>query len=105
MQALNESLDLCKRFIASHMTKNLIDSGKAHLPVQYVQIKNSFARSDAGVVNDSEPHLIRTCKTSLLFAPFDVRVQADCFPFSFYTPTKLLIRLHIKYKTVLFLIL
>ena len=28
-----------------------------------------MARSDTGVVIDSEPHMIRMCKTSLLFAP------------------------------------
>ena len=43
----------------------------------------------------------RTCKTSLLFAPLAVRVQAGCSAFPFYTPTKPLIRLYFKYNTVL----
>ena len=46
---------------------NLIDSCQAHLPAQCVSISNLFARSDAGVVIDSEPHPSRTCKTSFLF--------------------------------------
>ena len=33
---------------------------------------NSFARSDTGVVIDSEPQPSRTFKTSLLFAPWAV---------------------------------
>ena len=49
---------------------------------------------------DSEPHLNRTCKTSLLFAPLALRVQAGCSAFPYYTPTKLLIQFF-KYKTVL----
>ena len=58
----------------------LIDSCQAHLPMQ----RASFARSDTGVVIDSEPQPSRTCKTSFLFALLAVRVQADCsaFPFS-----------------------
>ena len=36
-----------------------------------------------------------------LFAPLAVRVQAGCSAFPFYTPTKPLIRLYLKYKTVL----
>ena len=61
------------------------------------------ARSGTVVVIDSEPHLIRTCKTSLLFAPVAVRVQAGCSAFPFDTRTKPLIRLYFKYKTVLFI--
>ena len=67
---------------------NLIGCCQAHLPVQYAWASNSFARSDIDVVIDCEPHLSRTCKTSLLFAPLAVRVHADCFSFPFYTPTK-----------------
>ena len=37
---------------------------------------------------------------SLLFAPLAVRVYTGCSAFLFYTSTKPLIRLHIKYKTV-----
>ena len=39
---------------------------------------NSFARSDTGIVIDSEARPSRTCKTSLLFAPLAVRIQAGC---------------------------
>ena len=70
---------------------NLIDSCRT---------SNSIARSDTGVVIDSEPHPSRTCKTSLLFAPLAVRVYTGCSAFPFYTPTKPLIQLQIKYKTV-----
>ena len=66
-----------------------------------LQTSNSFARSDTGVVIDSKLDLSRRCKTSLLFAQFVVRVQAGCSAFSFYTPTKPLIQLYFKYKTVL----
>ena len=79
---------------------DLIDSCQAHLPVQYAS-NIEFARSDTGVVIDSEPHLSRMCKTSFLFAPLAVHVQAGCFAFPFYTLTKPLIRLYFKYKTVL----
>ena len=67
---------------------NLIDSCKAHLPVQFAMNMNSFARSDTGVVIDSEPHLSCTCKTCFFFSPLAVRVHTGCSPFPFYTPTK-----------------
>ena len=70
---------------------NMIDSCQAHLPMQYASniVKFEFnARSDTGVVNDSKPHLIRTCKTSLLFAPLAVRVHTCYSDFPFYTPNK-----------------
>ena len=70
------------------------------------QIMNSsFTRSDTGIVIDSEPHLSRTCKTSLKFAPLAVHVHTGCSAFPFYTQTKSftwLIRLYMRYKTVLF---
>ena len=50
---------------------------------------------------DSKPHLSRTCKTSLWFAPLAVHALAGCSAFPFYSPTKPLIRLYFKYKTVL----
>ena len=81
---------------------NLIDNCQAHLPVHTLQTLNSFASSDSGVVIDSEPHLRRMCKTSLLFAPFAVHIHTGCSAFPFYTPTKPLIQLHIKYKSVMF---
>ena len=72
---------------------NLIDSCQTHVPVNTLRTLNSFTRSGTGVVIDSKPHL------SLLFAPLAGRVHTGCSAFPFYTPTKPLIRLHIKYKT------
>ena len=77
----------------------LIDSCQAHLPVQYTS-NIEFIRQKC-VLIDSEPHLSRMCKANLLFAPLAVRVQAGCSAFPFYTPTKLLIWLYFKEKTVL----
>ena len=79
---------------------NSIDSCQAQLPLQYAS-NIELARSETGVVIDSEPQLSRTCKTCLLFAPLDVRGQADYSAFPFYAPTEPLIRLYFKYKTVL----
>ena len=79
----------------------LIDSCQAHLLGNMLRTSNSFARSDTGVVIDSEPHLSLMYKTSLLFAALAVRVQAGYSAFPFYTPTKPLILLYFKYKTVL----
>ena len=80
---------------------NLIDSCQAHLHVQYASnIKLSNIYLTTSVVIDSKPHLSRTCKTSLVFAPLAARVQAGCSAFPFYTPTKPLIQLYFKYKTV-----
>ena len=79
---------------------NLIDSCQAH-PCNALRTSNSLAKSDTSVVIDSEPHLSCTCKISLLFAPLAVPFQAGCSAFPFYNPTKLLIRLYFKYKTVL----
>ena len=50
---------------------------------------------------DNEPHLSHMCKTSFLFAPLAVRVQAACSAFPFYILTKPLLWLYFKYKTVL----
>ena len=72
---------------------NMIDSCHAHLPVQNA----SNARSDTGVVIDSDPHLSRTSKTRFLFAPLAVHVHAGCSA----CPLKPLIRFKIKYKTIL----
>ena len=47
---------------------NMIDSLQVS-PCNMLQTSNSFARSDTVVVVVSEPHLICTCKTSILFAP------------------------------------
>ena len=59
------------------------------------------APDNTGVVIDSKPHQGRTCKTSLLFAPLAVCVQAGYSAFPSYAPTKPLILLYFKYKTVL----
>ena len=77
---------------------NLID--KLTYPCITLRTSKSFSRCDTGVVIDSEPHLSGMCKTSVLFTPLAVRVQAGCSAFPFCTPTKLLIRLYFKYKTV-----
>ena len=61
---------------------NLIDSCQAHLSVHYSSNIELIHQIYTGVVIDSEPHLSRTCKTSVLFVPLAVRVQA---------PTKTLI--------------
>ena len=61
---------------------NLIGSCQAHLPMHFAS--NIELRSDTGIVIDSEPHLSRTCKTSLLCALLAVRIQAGyvAFPFT-----------------------
>ena len=88
-QFFNKSLVFLQPFLAALITTS-----------------NSFARGDTGIVIDSEPHLSGTCKTSLLFAPLAVCVHTGCSAaFRFYTPTKPLIRLNIKYKIVLTLTL
>ena len=88
-------------FIASQIAQIWLTAAKLTCPCNTLQTSNSIARSDTGVVTDTEPHPSRSCKTSLLFAPLAVRVQAGCSAFPFYTPTKPLIQLHFKYKTVL----
>ena len=70
---------------------NLIDSCQAHLPVHYTLKIEFIARSETGVVIDSEPQLSRKCKTRLLFAPLAVCVHTGCSSFPFYNTTKLLI--------------
>ena len=80
---------------------NLIENWQTHLHVQYaLSIKLTFT-SDTGVVIDSKPHGSRTCKTSLVFVSLAVRVQAGCSAFLFYTPTKPIIQIYFKYKTIL----
>ena len=74
---------------------------KLACPCNTLRTSSPFARSNAGVMNDSEPHLSRTCKTSLLSAPLAVRVQAGCSAFPFYNPTKPLRRLYLKFKHIL----
>ena len=85
----------------SLMNDTNLTAAKLTCPCNTLRRVNSFPRSVTGVVIDSEPHPSHTCKTSLLFAPLAVRVHAGCSAFPFYTLTKLLIRLHIKYKIVL----
>ena len=70
---------------------------KLTCPCNTFPTTNALARSDTGAVNDSEPHLSRTCKTSFLFAPLDVRFHTGCSAFPFYTPTKTFIRLSLGF--------
>ena len=100
-QTFNWTFRFLQPFITSLITHVWLTAVKLICPCNTLRTSNSFARSDTGVVIDSDPHLSRTCKTSLLFAPLAVRVQAGCSAFPFYTPTKPLIRLYFKYKTVL----
>ena len=65
---------------------NLIESCQTHCTCNTLRTWNSFTRSDTDVEIDSEPHLSRTCKTSLLFAPLAVQVQAGCSVFSILHP-------------------
>ena len=89
-------------FIASWIRKFSLTAAKLTCRCNTLRTSNSSARSDTSVVIDNEPHLSRTCKTSLLFAPLAVRVQAGCSAFPFYTPTEpFIIRLYFKYATVL----
>ena len=99
-QSFNESR-FSRLFIASWITRIIFTAAKLTCPCNTLRTSNSFVRSDTGVVIDSEPHRSRTCKTSLLFAPLAVRVQAGCSAFPFYTPAKPLKRLYFKYKTAL----
>ena len=64
---------------------NMIDSCQAHLPCNMLRTSNSFARSDTGVVSDSQPHLIHMCKTSLVFAPLAVGDYTGSSAFLFYS--------------------
>ena len=71
-QAFNESLEFCNRS-QSHERQNIkLTFSKLTWPCNSLQTSNSFARSDTGVVIDSEPHLSCTCKTNFLFAPLAV---------------------------------
>ena len=96
-QFFNETV--LQPFIASWMTRIWLTAATLTCPYNTLRTSNSFARIDTGVVIDSMPHMSHTCKTSLLCVPLAVRVQAGCSAFQFYTLTKLLIRLHFKYKT------
>ena len=77
---------------------NLNYSCQAHLPMQYASNIELIRQMDPGGVIDSESQRSRTCKTNLLFAPLAVRVHTGYSAFPFYTPTKPLTGLHIKYK-------
>ena len=101
-QAFKWTFRVLQLLIASWMKWIWLTAAKLTCLCNTLWKSNSFASSDAGVVIDSEPHLSRTCKTSLLYVPLAVRVHTGCSAFPFNTPTKPLIRLHIKYKTVLF---
>ena len=88
-------------FVASWTTQNLIATAKLTCPCTALRTSNSFSRCDTGVVIDREQHLSCTCKSSFLFAPLAVRVHIGCSAFPFWTPTKPLMRLNIKFKIVL----
>ena len=92
---------------------NLIDSRAAKVTClcNTLGTSNSIARSDTGVVIDSEPHLSPTYKTSL-FAPVSAHVPAGCSAYLFFTlqqnrlydyglNTKLFCFLNYKYMIVL----
>ena len=81
------------------LTYALLRKQRTH-NLRYI-VRTLLMKLAPGVVIDSEPNLSRTCKTSLLFAPLAVRAHTGCSDFLFYTPTKPLIRLYFKYKTVL----
>ena len=71
---------------------NMISSYQAHLLVQYPSSPELI---------DSEPHLIARAKQASCFLHWlsVVTLAVPLFPFN--TPTKPLIRLHIKYTTVI----
>ena len=73
------NLLILEPFIVSWMTQIWLTVAKFTCPCNTLWTSSSFARSDTGVVIDSEPHPSRTWKISLLFAPLAVRVHAGCF--------------------------
>ena len=79
-----KNLYIFAAFIASRITRIGLTAAKLTCPCNTLQTSNSFARSDTGVVIYSEPHPSRTFKTSFLFAPLAVSVQAGCSAFTFY---------------------
>ena len=95
-----ESNQTKQQLIASWLTLIWLTAAKLTCPCNTLGTLNSITRSETGVVIDSEPHLSRMCKTSLLFAPLAICVYTACSAFPFDTPTKPLIQLRIKYKTV-----
>ena len=92
-QSFNESSDFLLPFIASWITQIWLAAAKLLCPCNMHQ-------THLPEVIDSKPHPSRMCKTSLLFAPLAVRVQAGCSTFLFYTPSNQK-QLYFKYKTVL----
>ena len=101
-QSFQECLVFLQPFIAPWITWIWLTAAKLTCPCDTLWTTNSFARSDTSAVIDNEPHPSSTCKTSLLFAPLAVHLHTGCSTFLCYTPTKPLIQLHAKYKTVLF---
>ena len=81
---------------------NLIDSCKAHLPMPYASNMELIHQKLFWCCDWQGATPSLTWKISLLFALLAVHVQAGCYAFPFYTPTKLLIQLYFKIKTVLF---
>ena len=81
--AFSKIFRFLQSFIASWITQIWLIAAKLTFPRNMLRTSNSFARSDTGVVIDSELHPSRTRKTSLLFALLAVRVQAGCSAFPF----------------------
>ena len=77
---------------------NMIDGCQAHLPAQYAS-NIKFNSPEVTLVlwwkrTTPDSHVQKI----LVFDSLAVRVHTGCSTFSFYTPTKPLIQLHIKYK-------
>ena len=70
--------------IEKETVRGPLTAAKLTCPCNMFRTLNSFTRSDTDVVIDSEPHLSRTCKTSLLFAPSAVAftLAVPLFPFT-----------------------
>ena len=80
---------------------NLIDSCQAHLPVQYASNIELIRQKWYWCCDQQSATPESNVQNKPLVCSIGSRVQADCSAFPFYTPTKPLIRLYFKYKTVL----
>ena len=103
-QAFNDSIDFfLQPFIASWIDINLIDNCQAHLPVQYASniefIHQKWHWCCDWQRATPRPHVQNKRLVCFIGCPFYTGRSA----FPFYTPTKPLIRKHIKYKIVFFL--
>ena len=76
---------------------NLIDNWQAHLP-RAIRFEHRIHSSEVTrVMIDNEPHLIRTCKTSLFFAPLAVRVHKTVNTLIYFKNPKMYCFLNYKY--------